>query len=228
MLFKKKFLNLIRQNEVRVAFRKWVRPTVKENGTLLTPIGQLRVKSLSKVTYAQIADREVREAGYQSRQELDKELGMKENGDIYKIIFNLEQPDPRIALRENTHLSDSDIIELLKKLKRLDTRGKVKHWTRKVLNLVHEEPGRVAVMPFIAFSISTLNPQNFFECKRKRLQPGLPKCNFKRMRQAFATFGWQVYGKGCICTIECQILFPVFEQFHRVDLIFEITGLPAK
>lgn len=145
MLFKKKFLNLIKQNEVRVAFRKWVRPTVKENGTLLTPIGQLRIKSLSKVTYAQIADREVRKAGYQSRQELDKELGMKENGDIYKIIFELEQPDPRIALRENTHLSDSDIIELLKKLERLDTRGKVKDWTRKVLCLVHEDPGQLAV-----------------------------------------------------------------------------------
>ena len=145
MLFKQKFLDLIQKNEVRVAFRKWVRPTVKENGTLLTPIGQLRIKSLNKMTYKQIAESDIREAGYQTREELDQALGTKKNGDIYKIIFELEQPDPRIALRENTHLSDSDIIELLKKLERLDTRGKVKDWTRKVLCLVHEDPGQLAV-----------------------------------------------------------------------------------
>ena len=145
MLFKQRFLNLIEKNEVRVAFRKWTRPSVKENGTLLTPIGLLRVKSMRIVTREQISDMEIHEAGYQTRKELYTELDNKENGDIYKIVFELEQPDPRVALRENTNLSNDDLIELLKKLERLDTRGKVKNWTRKILCLVNEEPGKFAV-----------------------------------------------------------------------------------
>lgn len=145
MLFKEKFLSQIKQGEVTTAFRKWSRPSVKENGTLLTPVGQLRIKSISVVDYNQISDREIEQAGYKDRQELDKELAFRETGNIYKILFNLEGADPRIELRENTEISDEEMIQILEKLRKLDNNGKVKNWTLKVLELLDREPGKYAI-----------------------------------------------------------------------------------
>jgi hypothetical protein len=145
MLFKKKFLNLIEQGKVQTAFRKWIRPSVTEGGTLLTPAGQLRIKSIKIVDYDSISDNEIVEAGYKDRKELDKELAFKETGDLYKIDFALEKADPRIELRASTEISDKDMTEILEKLKRLDTRGKVKNWTFKVLELLNKEQGKYAV-----------------------------------------------------------------------------------
>ena len=145
MLFKKKFLTLVENGKVRIAFRKWTRPSVRESGTLLTPVGQLRIKTLNIVEYDQIADYEILQAGYKNRKELDKELAFKDSGDIYKIEFELESTDPRIELREKTTISDEEMTKIIRKLKRLDTSGEVTDWTCKVLEVVDSEPGRYAI-----------------------------------------------------------------------------------
>lgn len=124
MLFKKKFLTLIENGKIHTAFRKWTRPSVSESGTLLTPVGQLLIKSMNKVEYDQITDDEIIQAGYKNRKELDKELAFKNKGDIYKIAFNLERADPRIELRENTIIPNEEMNEVIGKLKRYDTSGK--------------------------------------------------------------------------------------------------------
>ena len=145
MLFKKKFLTLIENGEIHTAFRKWTRPSVSESGTLLTPVGQLRIISINKVEYSQITEDEIVQAGYTNRKELDKELAFKDKGDIYKIDFNLERADPRIELRENTKISTDEMNEVIGKLKRYDTSGKIKNWTFKVLEIVDSEPGNFAI-----------------------------------------------------------------------------------
>lgn len=145
MLFKKKFLDLIEQGEIKIAFRKWTRPSVTESKTLLTPAGLLRIKSVKIIDYDQITDHEIVQAGYADRKELDKELAFKETGDIYKIEFDLEGVDPRIALRKNSNISNAEMTKILDKLKRLDTSGKVKNWTFKVLDLLDREPGKYAI-----------------------------------------------------------------------------------
>ena len=145
MLFKKKFLTLIAQGKVQTAFRKWRRPSVSESGTLLTSVGQLRIKSIEQIKYEQITDDEILNAGYKNRAELDKEFSFKEEGDIYKIQFELEQADPRIELSENTDISDNEMNEIHNKLMRYDSCGKVKNWTLKILETIHVEPGKNAV-----------------------------------------------------------------------------------
>ena len=145
MLFKKKFLDLIEQGEIKIAFRKWTRPSVTESKTLLTPAGLLRIKSVKIIDYDQISSHEIVQAGYADRKELDKELAIKETGDIYKIEFDLEGVDPRIALRKNSNISNAEMTKILDKLKRLDTSGKVKNWTFKVLDLLDREPGKYAI-----------------------------------------------------------------------------------
>ncbi len=145
MLFKKRFLTLIEKGEIQTAYRKWSHPSVSESGTLLTAVGQLRITFLKKIEYDQITDSDVRKAGYVNRNELDKELSFKKVGDLYKIGFKLEKADPRIKLRENTDISESEMLEILTKLERLDSRGKVKYWTFKILKLVNVEPGKHAI-----------------------------------------------------------------------------------
>src|ERR1044072_1462468 len=98
MLFKTKFSALIKAKKIETAIRKWTRPTVKENGTLITAAGQLRITSFRTIKYSEITDKEIIEAGYANRRELDQELNRKSVGEIYRIQFKLEGEDPRIKL----------------------------------------------------------------------------------------------------------------------------------
>jgi len=145
MLSKKKVLTLLEKGNIHTAFRKWTLPKVSKLGTLLTPVGQLRIKSISKIGYDQISDDELIRAGYKNRKELDKEFTFKDSGDIYKIEFELEEADPRVELRESTDISDKEMTKIIGKLKRLDEIGEIKNWTYKVLEVVDGEPGNYAI-----------------------------------------------------------------------------------
>ena len=68
MLFKTKFSALIKAKKIETAIRKWTRPSVKENGTLITAAGQLRITSVKKIKYNEITDKEIIEAGYSGRE----------------------------------------------------------------------------------------------------------------------------------------------------------------
>ncbi|MEM9338286.1 MAG: hypothetical protein AAGA66_06120 [Bacteroidota bacterium] len=48
-------------------------------------------------------------------------------------------------LREKTAISQEEMTEIMEQLKRYDTRGKVKNWTFKVLELLDREPGKYAI-----------------------------------------------------------------------------------
>ena len=126
MLFKTKFSALIKAKKIETAIRKWTRPTVKENGTLITAAGQLRITSVKKINYNEITDKEIIEAGYANRKELDRSLDRKTDGEIYRIKFKLEGDDPRIKLREHEDLSDVELDALRKKFQALDARSKIK------------------------------------------------------------------------------------------------------
>ena len=49
MLLKRETLRGIENGSVTLAFRRWLRPTVKAGGTLLTSIGQLSVEAVDVV-----------------------------------------------------------------------------------------------------------------------------------------------------------------------------------
>ncbi len=74
MLFRKSFLEGIRSGEITLAFRRWKRPSVRAGGSLLTPIGQLDIESVERVTSNRITTADARRAGYASREPLLKEL----------------------------------------------------------------------------------------------------------------------------------------------------------
>jgi len=95
-VIKTRFSALIQARRIETAIRKSTRPSVKENGTLITAAGQLRITSVKKINYEDNTDKEIIDAGYSGREALDAELSHKDAGEIYKITFKLEGEDPRI------------------------------------------------------------------------------------------------------------------------------------
>ena len=142
MLFRAVLLERIQTGEVTLAFRRWRRPTVKAGGRLRTAIGELAIESVTPCASTAITEADARSAGFASCAELLAELGARPDGDIYRIAFPFDRPDPRIALREAGDLSADEAASLAQRLDRFD-RG-ASPWTRPVLHHIAAHEGQAA------------------------------------------------------------------------------------
>jgi hypothetical protein len=139
MLFRQKTLEGVRQGTITLAFRRWIRPSVHEGGTLLTAVGQLQIGSVARVEPEGISAEDARRAGYTSREALLADLAARDEGDVYRVEIVGLRRDPRIALREaRPDAAGLDALE--ERLRRLDARAP-SPWTRATLELVAEKPG---------------------------------------------------------------------------------------
>lgn len=84
-------------------------------------------------------------AGFKHREEVLKSLSAKTKGETFRIMVSFYSEDPRINLREQAALSDQEVEDLLKKLDRLDQFGKEGAWTKKVMEIIKENPNLHAV-----------------------------------------------------------------------------------
>jgi hypothetical protein len=141
MLFRKEFLEGIRTGAVTLAFRRWRRPSVRTGGTLLTPIGQLSIKSVDPVTLSRISAADAHRAGYESREVLVNELERQPEGEIFRIQLGPLLPDPRIALRETPATTVSESQVLRSQLSRLDARALDGVWTFRTLEVLSSHSG---------------------------------------------------------------------------------------
>ena len=139
MLFRQESLEGIRRGAITLAFRRWVRPTVREGGTLLTAVGQLQIGTVTRVATEGITAEDARRAGYASRQALIADLLAREHGEIYRVEIRGLRRDPRIALRE-TRPDAAELDALEERLRRLDARAPAA-WTRRTLEIVAARPG---------------------------------------------------------------------------------------
>ncbi|MFO0944803.1 MAG: hypothetical protein U1D30_02470 [Planctomycetota bacterium] len=144
MLFKKTMYPRIESGEVTVAYRRWRRPSVKPGGTLLTPIGKLSILSVEEVDAEQLTTSDARKAGSPSLAALIEELSQQSSGTVYCIRFTLAGPDPRIQLRSQHKLSQTEIDDLRTRLERLDSRAPNGPWTLRILRLISDHPQRSA------------------------------------------------------------------------------------
>lgn len=139
MIFRQEFLDGIRDGSITLAFRRWRRPSVKSGSTLLTPVGQLQIESVTRVASQTISAADARRAGYESRDELLEDLTHTPEGDVYRVEFGGLRADPRIALRES--VPDADGLEALAaRLRRLDNHAGGKPWTLRVLESIDAHP----------------------------------------------------------------------------------------
>ena len=138
MLLRPVILEGIRSGAITLAFRRWRRPSVKTGGTLLTPIGQLEIRSVKAIDMEDVTAAEAARAGFRTLELLVAELSAYE-GQVYRIEFGPVRPDPRLVLRERPP-SGNETDAILTKLAAMDVRAH-RPWTAATLQLIHQHPG---------------------------------------------------------------------------------------
>jgi hypothetical protein len=144
VLFTKRFWDGLADGSITVAFRRWKRPSVKAGGTLRSPGGYLAIDSVAIIGEGDLDDALARRAGYVDLAELRKELGPPTpDRALYRVEFHLAGPDPRDVLRADDALTADDLVELRKRLDRLDHAGP-KPWTDATLRAIATQPAIVS------------------------------------------------------------------------------------
>lgn len=144
MLFRKAALDGIAAGRITLAFRRWRRPTVSQGGTLRSRVGVLSIDVVSVVRLRDISAADAKRAGFDSLSALRAELDKRDEGQLYRIEFHLASEDPRIALRQQDALDAAEIDALVERLARFDASSTSGPWTRQVLQMIADEPGRRA------------------------------------------------------------------------------------
>jgi hypothetical protein len=143
VLLKQKTLAQIADGSVTLAFRRWKRPTVRAGGSLLTSIGQLSIASVDIVNVPDITAAEAACAGADDLPSLVEALDSRSEGDVYRVRLRFAGPDPRIAMRADIPFG-AEAEKIVTKLRRMDARSAGGPWTKTVLNLIRDQPGRRA------------------------------------------------------------------------------------
>lgn len=139
MLIKDEILERIKSGEITVLFRRWRRPGAKAGGTQMTQAGVIGIDTVDVVEPNDITEMEARESGFASVAELLSHLNYREDP-IYRIRVHFAGEDPRKALRENSNLSETELNEVIEKLRKLDQNSKRGPWTESYLQLIHDRP----------------------------------------------------------------------------------------
>lgn len=169
MLLTSKDLAGIAAGKIRLAFRKWKKPTVKTGGQLRTHIGVLAIHSVDQISEKEISERDAKLAGFPSRAALLAQLKLRD-GLLYRIRLSLAGPDERIALRTKGEISEDEWAELRQKLDRLDARSTHGPWVARFLSVVSLNPAVLAAT--LAWSLG-LEQKWFKDHMRKLKELGL-------------------------------------------------------
>ena len=173
MLFRQPCFAGLAEGRITLAFRRWRRPSVKAGGTLLTPAGQLAIDSVEPVREAELSDDDALSAGFASLAELRRDLCGQRPGTLYRIEFHCLGADPRVALRESPPEDEAEMVEILRRLARLDAASSNGSWTKAVLRLIEEHPARRA--GDLAAMLGGLDTLAFKVNVRKLKNLGLPE-----------------------------------------------------
>lgn len=143
MLFKTAVQKQIRDGEVTIAFRRWSKPRVKAGTSHKSGFGMIAIGTVDPIAEETVTDDDARRAGYASKADLLADLANRD-GDLYRIELAHGGVDPRVALREDDDLSDDAYSDIRKRIDRLDKASRRGSWTRAVLEIISEHPGRRA------------------------------------------------------------------------------------
>jgi hypothetical protein len=140
VLIRRPTLDAIAAGEVTVAFRRWERPRVRPGTRLRTAVGVIEVVEVNIVDTDRLTGDDARAAGYADvaalRADLDRRPGI-----AFRVTLRPAGPDPRVALRDRSELSDAERAALRARLERLDRASPRGPWTAAVLDLVAARPG---------------------------------------------------------------------------------------
>ena len=117
-------------------YRRWTAPRAKAGGRQRTPRGELRIDAVTRVTMGSLTAADARASGHPTLAGLKRALQQRK-GHVYRIDLHFAGEDPRVALRNQSVLSDADVADLRA---RLDRKDRTSPWTRPVLRLIAANP----------------------------------------------------------------------------------------
>lgn len=145
MLFDKRFWAGIADGSVTVAFRRWHRPRVLAGRSYRTAGQILDVVSVTEVDVGSVSEADATAAGYPDAAQLVADLRGDPGRLLYRIEFRrADRPDPRAELAARSRLDDADVVEITRRLDRLDRASTHGPWTRATLRLIADHPARRA------------------------------------------------------------------------------------
>jgi hypothetical protein len=140
MLLKHSTLVAIANGTVDTAFRRWQRPRVRPGSRIRTGLGVIAVTSVEPTRLEAITEQAARQAGYQSRVALLKELARHPGGRLYRIRLSFGGEDPRLALRARAAFEPGEREKLEENLARLGAQTANGPWALPVLRLIEAHP----------------------------------------------------------------------------------------
>jgi hypothetical protein len=130
---------------VTVLVRRWRRPQATTGRVYRTAAGRIAVDEVTVVDPATLTDEDARPAGYDSADALRADLRGAEGDPVYLLrVRPADGPDPRAELAADNDLSSEDVVELDRRLDRLDRASAIGPWTMSILTAIQAEPGRRA------------------------------------------------------------------------------------
>jgi hypothetical protein len=138
----------LRDGTITVTFRTWKRPQVRAGG-VYRPLGiPIRVDAVARVPAGSIADADARAAGAADLPALLRRLGdPPADAEVWRVDFHrVDDPDPRVALREQADLGAGAIAEIDRRLARLDEVSPGGPWTQATLAAIAARPGVVSTV----------------------------------------------------------------------------------
>lgn len=140
MLLPPKVAHGVADGSVSLAFRRWRTQDVRPGATFRTVAGVVRVEDVSVVDPAGITDAEAVAAGWPDAERLRRQLDKAEPAPTYRVALAWDGPDPRVALREQTELTDEEVAAIDARLERLDRASGHGPWTMDTLELIRRRP----------------------------------------------------------------------------------------
>ena len=129
----------IADGSVTLAFRRWDRPRMRPGSTQRTGAGVIRIDTVEEIDPATLTDDDAARAGVRSLADLRRLLDRRDGAHVYRMRVSLAGADPRVALREQTRLSQAERRAVDEQLDRWDdARGAP--WTRELLRLIAAHP----------------------------------------------------------------------------------------
>jgi len=131
----------IRDGSITVMFRRWRRRQVTPGNVYRTAAGRVIVESVNEVSPERIRHADAVAAGYRTVEEALADLHGDESDPVYLVrLRQVDEPDPREVLANDTDLSTSDVEEIAARLAKLDRTSPRGPWTDETLDVIRRRP----------------------------------------------------------------------------------------
>jgi hypothetical protein len=153
LLFEKAFHAGLVSGAITLTFRRWDKPHVKAGGRYRChPIGVIEVDRVEFVKVADIAAKDAKRAGFESREHLVEYMRSKTTGvlndstELWRVEMHHAGDGDRVSIAMEDKLSTDDVEAIAEKLERMDAKTA---WTAETLAIIAKRP-RIAASKLAA------------------------------------------------------------------------------